>query len=462
MCEWLDAELSGCVFKDKRLTDRFKSLVNQMAKGNGKSIPEVCNEWSMTKAAYRFLSNERVDESEILSGHFEQTAKRINATNGPVLVLHDTTEFAYHRRKPEDIGYISRLPINKKWAEELGRDYKSCGILLHASLATTSEGLPLGLTSTKFWTREVFKNTRQLKRHINPTRIPIEQKESIRWLENAEQTNQLIQEPSQIIHIGDRESDIYEYFSSCQDLGNYFIVRSCVNRLANETTIAEEISLQPFSCKHTISYTDNMGELIEAHLDIKIKKLTVHPPIDKQERYTSLPITVISAQEQGAPKNRSPIKWLFLSNLPVTKKADVIQVLDWYKQRWKVEVFFKILKSGLKSDESKLRTADRLTRLIAIYCILAWRIQWLTMMNREAKIFSPKLAFDKIEQKILCAHYKKLPPPKTMQDYINRLARLGGYLSRKSDPPPGNTAIWRGLNKLYELRTGFELANICG
>jgi len=462
MCDWLDSELSGCVFKDKRLTDRFKSLVAQMAKGNGKSIPEICNEWSMTKAAYRFLSNERVSEGEILSGHFEQTAERINATNGPVLILHDTTEFAYHRRKPEDIGFISRLPINKKWAEELGRDYKSCGILLHASLATTSEGLPLGLTSTKFWTREVFNNTRQLKRHVNPTRLPIEQKESIRWLENAENSSLLAREPSQIIHIGDRESDIYEYFSNCHGLGSYFIVRGCVNRLANETTVAEEISKQPTQYKHTISYTDSSGELIEANLNIKVKKLTVHPPLDKQDRYPSLPIVVISAYETKTPKNRPPIKWTFLSNLPVKRKADAVQVLDWYKQRWKIEVFFKILKSGLKADESKLRTADRLTRLIAIYCILAWRIQWLTQINRETKLFSPKLAFDKVEQKILRYYYKKLPEPVTLQDYIIRLARLGGYLARRSDPPPGNTVIWRGLNKLYELRSGFELANICG
>lgn len=463
MADWLNEELSGCVFKDKRLTERFKSIVTHMSKGNGKSIPEVCEEWSMTKAVYRFLSNDRVEESEILSGHFGQTARRIESASGPVLILHDTSEFAYHRRKPEDIGYISRLPINKKWAEELGRDYKSCGILLHASLAITPEGLPLGLTSTKFWTREVFKQTRQLKRHVNPTRIPIEEKESFRWLENVKDTNQAINDnPSKLIHIGDRESDIYEYFSNCQDLGNYFIVRSCVNRLANETTIAEEIARLPVTYQHTIQYVDSEGNHIKANLDVKVKWLTVHPPVDKQEQYMSLSIAVISAFEPDPPNDRHPIKWTFLTNLPTRNKSDCIQVLDWYKQRWKIETYFKILKSGLKAEESKLRTADRLARLIAIYCILAWRIYWLTMLNRESEKLPPQLAFEVCELKILCKYFKRLPAPKSIQDYIIRLARLGGYLARAKDPPPGNTVIWRGLNKLHELRAGLELADFCG
>ncbi|ODS25039.1 hypothetical protein AB835_00605 [Candidatus Endobugula sertula] len=100
---------------------------------------------------------DRVEESDILADHFEQTGKRIVAATSPILVLHDTTEFSYHRKKPEDIGFLSCLPITKKSAEELGRDYKSCGILLYASVAITAEGLPLELTATQCWTRQVFK-----------------------------------------------------------------------------------------------------------------------------------------------------------------------------------------------------------------------------------------------------------------------------------------------------------------
>lgn len=107
-------------------------------------------------------------------------------------------------------------------------------------------------------------------------------------------------------------------------------------------------------------------------------------------------------------------------------KDNALEVLDWYKQRWKMETYFKILKSGLKVDESKLRTANRLSRLISICCILVWRIQWITRLNWEDKQLSPRLAFDALERKILANYFKPSGKPRTLQDYIHRLARLGG------------------------------------
>ncbi len=106
-----------------------------------------------------------------------------------------------------------------------------CGILMHSSLAVTTDGLPLGLTAIKFWTRNKFKGTNALKRKINPTRVPIEEKESFRWLENLKQSTALLGEPQRCVHIGDRESDIYELFCAAQEAGTRFLVRTCVDRL---------------------------------------------------------------------------------------------------------------------------------------------------------------------------------------------------------------------------------------
>lgn len=194
MTNWLDNELSGCEFKDKRLGNRFKKIIKALSTGSGKSIPQVCEEWAMTKSAYRFLSNERVEESEILMGHFQQTQERILESEGPILILHDTTEFTYSRENPTDIGYTRKLPASRRVKAAFGDNPKACGLLMHASLAITPEGLPLGLTSTRFWTRKVFKNTNQMERHINPTRIPIEEKESIKWIENLRSTTEKIEE----------------------------------------------------------------------------------------------------------------------------------------------------------------------------------------------------------------------------------------------------------------------------
>src|SRR3989338_3338198 len=108
MSSWIDAELQGSVFKDKRLKTRFFHLVSQMAGKVGESLPTACQDWANTKAAYRFFSNPNLNEGEILAGHLQSTRERFDATDGLVLVLHDTTEITYKRRDPENIGYTRK------------------------------------------------------------------------------------------------------------------------------------------------------------------------------------------------------------------------------------------------------------------------------------------------------------------------------------------------------------------
>ena len=118
---------------------------------------------------------------------------------------------------------------------------------MHSSLAVTTEGLALGLAAIKFWTRSKFKGTNALKRRINPTRVPIEQKESVRWLENLKQSTTLLEDPQRCVHIGDRDSDIYELFCRAEHCGTRFLVRTCVDRLVadGKTTISAEIAQLP-------------------------------------------------------------------------------------------------------------------------------------------------------------------------------------------------------------------------
>lgn len=114
-------------------------------------------------------------------------------------------------------------------------------------------------------------------------------------------------------------------------------------------------------------------------------------------------------------------------------------------------------------EESKLRTADGLCRLISIYSILSWRIFWMTMLNRDTKQISPKGALTANEIKIL-DHLKpdRNNAPRTLSNYIIKIAKLGGYLARASDPPPGNQVIWRGMEKLVNIQIGFELGKLVG
>jgi Transposase DNA-binding len=452
---WVDRETAGCEFRDARLGDRFRKLLAQLGSAMGQSIPLVCQDWANTKAAYRFFSNDRVGEADILAGHFQSTRDRVGATDGLVLVLHDTTEFTYQRENSAAIGITKNINSGRDKTGRL-RSHTVCGILMHSSLAITTEGLPLGLTAVKFWTR----GTAALKKKINPTRIPIEKKESIRWLENLTQSMELLGDPGRCVHIGDRESDIYELFCLAQQTGTHFLVRTCVDRLAGDGdhTIADEMDEVAVKGLHRVEVRDIHGNADEAVLEIRYRKIRVLPPIGKQKRYPALTLTVIHAEERGTPKNRKKIDWKLITDLPIQSRKDAIEKLLWYALRWKIEVFHKILKSGCKAEESKLRTAQRLANLISVFCILSWRVFWMTMLNRSAPDAPPTVALTDIEIDLLNRLVKdKGQRPlrrKPLSHYLTKIARLGGYLARANDPPPGNTVMWRGLSRLTDIGLG--------
>ena len=140
-----------------------------------------------------------------------------------------------------------------------------------------------------------------------------------------------------------------------------------------------------------------------------------------------------------------------------------MEKLQWYAMRWKIETFHKILKSGCKAEESKLRTAERLANLIAVYCIVSWRIFWLTMLNRIAPEAPPEVALTSTEILLLDELIKPKPSDilsmKTISEYLKKVARIGGYLARANDPPPGNMIMWRGMSRLIDIQLGFDLAS---
>ena len=453
--DWFDHEVDLGAFRDKRLGERLRTLVGQLAGAIGGTIPMACQDWANAKAAYRFLSNEAVSEDEILAGHFQATRSRAAAIDDLILVLQDTTEFTYKRSNPEKIGAIGLTPVGRDLHGHLER-HTVCGLLMHASLAVTTEGLPLGLSAAKFWTRSKFKGTNALKRHINPTRVPIEEKESFRWLENMRQSTELLGAPERLVHIGDRENDIYEFFCAAQSIGTHFLVRTCVNRLAGDGghTIADEMAEINVQGVHRIVV--GADDAVVAELELKYKLIRVLPPIGKHKRYPAQTLTVIHASERGEPTGRPRIEWKLITDLPVTSPQEAIEKLEWYAQRWKIEVFHKILKSGCRAEDAKLRTAERLVNLIAVLCILGWRIFWLTMINRTAPMAPALLALTDVEITTLDRFLPGKEPnaQKTLSCYILKIARLGGYLARAQDPPPGNMVIWRGWARLNDIVLG--------
>ena len=148
---WVADEIAGCKFQDARLGKRLGSLLQQLSEGVGRTVPLACQDWANTKAAYRFFDNDRVDEQTILAGHFQATRERVHALAGPVLVLHDTTEFSYMREQPELVG-LSGGSVRRSGQATTG---KRCGILMHSSLAVYLQRP--GLRSVQVATWESWK-----------------------------------------------------------------------------------------------------------------------------------------------------------------------------------------------------------------------------------------------------------------------------------------------------------------
>ncbi|WLB97050.1 IS4 family transposase [Bradyrhizobium japonicum] len=301
-------------------------------------------------------------------------------------------------------------------------------------------------------------------------------KESYRWLENLRQSITLLGSPERCVHVGDRESDIYELFCLAQDLGTRFLVRVQTNRLAEPSSKASprdaahrvfaQLDAVPWSGRHRVAIGGEDGET--AFLQIKFASVKTLPPIGKQKRYAPQTLVYIHALEVDPPSDRDPIDWKLVTNLPVDDLTAAVEKLDWYALRWKVEVFHKVMKSGCRAEDARLQTAERLVTLLALITVVSWRIFWITMSARAQPDARPETVLTLVEietlDRIDAARSKPRILRRTLATYLLQIAMLGGYLARTRDHPPGNIVVWRGLTKLHDIASGIAIGSTrrCG
>ena len=375
------------------------------------------------------------------------------------------TEFIYSRAQPGKIGFTKTVNAGRYKAGQPNTQ-TLCGLLMHSSMAVTLSGTPLGLAAVKFWTRKKFKGTLALKRHINPTRVPIETKESYRWLENLRQSIALVGTPARCVHVGDRESDIYELYCTAKDLGTNFLVRVQANRLAERPAdaapqhpahrIFAQLAAAPWAGRHAIMVDQDAA----TWLQVKFAAINTLPPVGKQKRYNSQVLTCIHAVEENPPPGREPIDWKLVTNLPVGDLSAAVEKLGWYALRWKAEVFHKVIKSGCRAEEARLETAERLAKFLALIAVVSWRIFFVTMSARA----KPDSAPDSVLTAAEIAALNRIDASRTrprlktprLAAYLLQIAMLGGYLARKNDPPPGNMVVWRGMTRLHDISFGMQ------
>lgn len=196
--------------------------------------------------------------------------------------------------------------------------------------------------------------------------------------------------------------------------------------------------------------------------EVRLAKVKLRPSIKALQE---VEINAVLAEEIKAPKGEEKVKWMLLTSLPVTSYEEAVKIIEWYLCRWQIEIFFKILKSGCVVEELQLEKVERLKKCIALYLVIAWRILFITMQGRRSPDMPCDVLFEEDEWKsVYAVTYKKAPPkkPPNLHEMIIMIAKLGGFIGRKSDGEPGVKTIWQGMQRMRDFTTSWGIFNEMG
>jgi len=450
MCEGIADELEGIDLGDKRLNRRGKRVIAALAANPEASINSSCVGWAETLAAYRLFDNPAVTPEEILRPHFAATQRRMRE-QPVVLIVQDTTELDYSDHPPAGMRCLERAD--------------RFGTYQHVHLAVRPDHLCLGLVGLKSYDRAAESLGRTLERKA----LPIEQKESFRWLEGYRLACRLAAEcpQTQIVSVSDSEADIYDIFVEAQQLPGPradYIIRAKEDRSLPELDpdggpktyrkVRDEVSRSKLLSARTIDLRQTPKRAArQAHLEIRALRVQVKPP-QARSHLPTVTYNVVLVEEVGGPGDGTDVSWLLITTLPIGTLEQITQIIDYYLARWVAEIYFRTLKTGCRVEAIQLETIQRLANCLAFYHIIAWRVVHLTYLNRAAPKLPCTAVFDEHEWKpAWCVVTKKPLPPKppTLAQFMSLLAELGGYNNRAKEPAPGPQPIWTGLRRMTDL-----------
>ncbi|MCL6614777.1 MAG: IS4 family transposase [Firmicutes bacterium] len=435
-------EFAHVAVKDRRLVKRLQEMALLLAKKPGSSLPCACGSWAKTKAAYRLLDNRKITREVILASHRESTLARVKE-HEIVLIPQDTTalDFSTHR-KAEGLGPYAT-------------DREARGLLMHTAMAVTPEGVPLGVLSQKIWAREEASYGKRHRRK----ELSVAEKESRKWLEAMDESLAGLPPGVMAVTIGDREADVYDLFLKASREGKELLIRATQDRRLEGGRLLAEMEEAPLLGECLVKVARNPASNLpprEARLLVRARPVTLLPPLKRSgEGLPPVKLYAILAREIAPPPEvKEPIEWLLLTTLKVETMGEAAEKIGWYTQRWKIERYHYVLKSGCRVEELQLETAERLKKAIALYSVVAWQITWLTYQARETPEAPCTVVFDeKAWQTLYCLINNTAKPPKkppTLKQVVFMLARLGGFLGRKGDGDPGVKVLWRGLRRLHD------------
>lgn len=405
--QWCAEELAGLALGDQRLHRRAEKILQARWAQPQASFNGSFEGWAAAKGAYSLIESgrSRIDLGTLLESHHEATQARM-AAESVVLLPQDTTTLNYTGlRKTSGLG-------------PLGED-KGQGLWLHSVLAYRHDGVPLGLLRAQCWARP--KESAASERGRNAKSI--DEKESVRWvdaLQKAAVTARRMTQ-TQLVVITDREGDLYEMHDAAQNSPPNLqtLIRAQHDRnLASHQKLWAFMTQQSHCVTRTITVPRRQGQAARsATLEVRWSPITIEAPqVGCKKGWPSVSLWAVWAHEPNPPAGVEAIDWMLLTNAPISSGEEAWQRVQWYRCRWGIEEWHRVLKSGCSAEQREFKTAEHLQRVLAFDLIVAWRILACLKLGRVLPQLPATVLYTPDELAVLCAHQKKEPsclPPRS-------------------------------------------------
>lgn len=475
MTSFSESEFGNASLQDRRLNKRLRKLAERFLAKPMQSVCSASQGWAEVIGAYRFFSHTSVSEEKILRAHREAMLERARDLKC-IGVIQDTSELDYTRKKCLQGTGVLNMEERR-------------GFFAHPQFVVSEEGIPLGVAKSGLYARE-GELGEEKNRHC-----PIEEKESFRWLEGYREACKIQEElpGTEVFSICDREGDIYEIYDEClqrREEGKPaadWLIRATRDRvllgedgkpmpesLFEIAAGAPELGVINFTIRTRIRQRKAKGKTQTEHRKgrdvrqrVRAVEVRPRPPYRQGRKLRKVSLWVVFAEEIDPPEDCEPVQWILLTSMPVETFEQARRIIGLYLARWQIEVFFRVLKTGCRIEEIQLKNKQTVFNALALYMIVAWRILYLVHLGRECPDLPGSVIFDEIEWKaaVAVARYKQgkgkcksddiLEEP-TLGEMVGMIARFGGYLGRKNDPPPGAQALWQGMMCLVNYTIAWE------
>ena len=437
----------------KARNECFTRVAQQISRHPGGSLPDKLSNTADYHAMDRLMNRPETTHERVLAAHCERTLAKMQAASGVALILHDTTELDYSKKKS-----LKLSPI--------GNGHGS-GYLCHNSLAVNPESREVyGLVSQILHQRVAVPRGEGVK-----AKRERQSRESRLW-SRAVQSLPAVPEGKRWIDIADRGADLFEFLATEKELGRRCVVRSSSNRRVRigHDGEGDEVLLHNYmrtlpakgEARSRTIFDRELGKDREVKLRVSWTAVEVLEPHVKKGEYADEPIRAwtVRVWEESPPSSGTKLEWMLLGLDPVTSAAEAWEKCDWYSCRWMVEEFHKAQKTGCEIENLQFRTEAALQPMIAILSVVAVMLLNLRQAARrpDAKERPASEVVEPIYEEVLRAQrYRTDRGEMSVYEFYMAVARLGGHMNRKADGFPGWLTLWRGWQKLQNMVAGVEI-----